>query len=290
MSSNKTTQNQREFKLSTLAVDNATSVFLLTFMILLFGVKSYQDMPKEQYPDASMPTININTPHFGNSAEEIENLITRPIEKEVKSLVGLKDLSSTSMQDYSVMIAEFDSDIDASVALRKVKDAVDKADLPTDLEQDPEIVELDFANIPIVSVNLAGDYNMDDLRKYAEFLQDKIELLPEVSEARMSGDLEREVKVNIDLLKMESLKTSFTDIETAIARENITMSGGEIINNGNRRAVRIVGQFESINELKDLIITAERQKAIYLKDIAEVEYAFEERTSYSRSDVNQSSP
>ena len=241
-------------------------------------------MPKEQYPDASMPQIFINTPHFGNSAEDIENLVTRPMEKELKSLVGLKSLISTSMQDYSTMVAEFESDVKTSEALIKVKDAIDRSDLPTDLETEPAINELDFAEIPIMVVNISGEYNMDDLRTYAEFVQDKIENLPQISEARMSGDLEREVKINMDLLKMQSLQISFTDVETAIARENITMSGGELINNGNRRAIRVIGEFASIKEIKDLIITAERQKPIYLRDIADVIYSFEERTSYSRSD------
>jgi len=274
----------REFKLSTVAVDNATSIFLLTFMILLFGIQSYQKMPKEQYPDASMPQIFINTPHFGNSAEEIENLITRPLEKELKSIVGLKSLLSTSMQDYSTMVAEFHSDVETSVALRKVKDAIDQAELPTDLDTEPAVNELDFAEIPIMTVNIAADLNMDDLRTHAEYLQDKIEDLAQVSEARMGGDLEREVKINMDLLKMQSMRISFGDVENAIARENVTMSGGELVSNGNRRALRVVGQFEDISEIKNLVITAEKQKPIYLKDIAAVVYGFEERNSYSRAD------
>ena len=274
----------REFKLSSLAIDNATSVFLLTIMILLFGIFSYQEMPKEQFPDASLPTVTITTPHFGNSAEEIESLISRPIEKEVNAIVGIKSLRSTSIQDFSIIIAEFQSDIESELALQKVKDAVDKAELPTDLDQEPSIEDLDFANIPIMSVNIAGDYNMDVLRSNAEYIQDKLEELPEVSEARMSGDQEREVKVNLDLLKMQAFKVNFTDVETAIMRENVTMSGGEVIKNDNRRAVRIVGQFESVDEIRDLIVTAERQKPIYLKDIGEVMYGFEERNSYSRSD------
>ena len=274
----------REFKLSSLAIDNATSVFLLTIMILLFGIFSYQEMPKEQFPDASLPTVTITTPHFGNSAEEIESLISRPIEKEVNAIVGIKSLRSTSIQDFSIIIAEFQSDIESELALQKVKDAVDKAELPTDLDQEPSIEDLDFANIPIMSVNIAGDYNMDVLRSNAEYIQDKLEELPEVSEARMSGDQEREVKVNLDLLKMQAFKVNFTDVETAIMRENVTMSGGEVIKNDNRRAVRIVGQFESVDEIRELIVTAERQKPIYLKDIGEVMYGFEERNSYSRSD------
>ena len=279
-------QQFREFKFSSVAVDNGTSIFLLTFMILLFGIQSYQRMPKEQYPDASLPTVYINTPYFGNSAEEIENLITRPLEKEVNSITGLKSLSSTSIQDFSVMIAEFDSDMEIESAVRKTKDAVDKAkqELPTDLDQDPSVEEINFSEFPIVTVNVSGEYNMDDLRSYAEYLEDKIEEIKEVSEVQMKGALEREVKINVDLIKMQSLKIGFDDIENAVARENMTMSGGEVINNDNRRALRIIGQFSSVDEIRDLIVKADFQKPIFLRDIAEVVYGFEERTSYARSD------
>lgn len=284
---NKFIQELKEFKLSSIAVDNATSVFLVAVMIMLFGLQAYLNMPKEQYPEASLPTVYINTPYFGNSAEEIENLIARPIEQEVSSVVGIKNIKSTCVQDFSVMIAEFDSDVDIDIAVQKTKDAVDKAkkELPTDLDQDPSVFEVNFSEIPIVTVNISGDYSMDDLRNYAEYIQDKLEDIPEVSEAEMKGALEREVRINIDLLKMQALKVSYNDIEAAIGRENITMSGGEIINNDNRRAVRIIGQFKTIDEIENLIVTAEKQRSIYLKDIAEVEYGFEDRTSYSRSGV-----
>ena len=277
--------NKRQFTLTSLAVDNATSIFLLVVMILIFGLKAYQDMPKEQYPEASMTQIFINTPYFGNSAEEIENLIARPLEKEINSLTGLKKIISTSVQDFSAIVAEFDGDMDVDLAVRKVKDAVDKAkdELPNDLDQEPSVKELNFAEIPIVTINISGEYPMDDLRKYAEYLQDKIEDISEVSRADMFGALDREVKINVDLYKMQSLKVSFDDIEGAIARENITMSGGEIINNDNRRAIRIIGQFSDINEVRNLIVKAENQRSIYLRNIADVIYGFEERTSYSRS-------
>lgn len=275
----------REFKLSSVAVDNGTSVFLITLMILIFGLQSYKRMPKEQYPDASLPTVYINTPYFGNSAEEIENLISRPLEKEISSVSGVKEVQSTCVQDFSIIIAEFESDVDIDLAVQKTKDAVDKAkkELPTDLDQDPLVEEINFSEIPIVTVNISGDYSMDDLRNYAEYIQDRLEDIPEVSEAEMKGALEREVKVNVDLLKMQSLKVSFMDIENAIARENVTMSGGELINDDKRRAVRIVGQFENVDEIRNLIVTSENQKPIYLRDIADVSYGFEERTSYSRS-------
>ncbi len=276
----------KEFGLSSLAIDNATSVFLVAFMILLFGLQSYQKMPKQQYPDASMPTIFVNTPHFGNSAEEIENLISRPIEQELEGVEGIKSVNSTSIQDFSVIVAEFDASMEMSEVLRKTKDAVDKAksELPSDLEQDPEILEINFSEIPIVTVNVSGDYSPDDLRAYAEKLEDKIELIKEVSEVQMRGEQEREMKIDVDLNKMQSLKVSFTDIENAVKSENLTMSGGEIVQGGFRRAVRIVGQFTSDTELANIIIKSEKQRPIYLKDIATVVYGYKERTSYARSD------
>jgi len=276
----------KEFGLSSIAIDNATSVFLVAFMILLFGLQSYQNMPKQQYPDASMPTIFVNTPHFGNSAEEIENLISRPIEKELEGVEGIKSVNSTSIQDFSVIVAEFDASMEMSEVLRKTKDAVDKAksELPTDLKQDPEILEINFSEIPIVTVNVSGDYSPDDLRAYAEQLEDRIELIKEVSEVQMRGEQEREMKIDVDLNKMQSLKISFTDIENAVKSENLTMSGGEIVQGGFRRAVRIVGQFTSDKELEDIIVKSEMQRPIYLKDIAEVKYGYKERTSYARSD------
>ena len=276
----------KEFGLTSLAIDNATSVFLVSFMILLFGLQSYQKMPKQQYPDASMPTIFVNTPYFGNSAEEIENLISRPIEKELEGVEGIKSVNSTSIQDFSVIVAEFDASLEMSEVLRKTKDAVDKAksELPTDLKQDPEILEINFSEIPIVTVNVSGDYSPDELRAYAEQLKNKIELIKEVSKVQMRGQQEREMKIDVDLNQMQSLKVSFTDIENAVKTENLTMSGGEIVKNGFRRAVRIVGQFTSDIELENIIVKSEKQRPIYLKDIATVKYGYKERTSYARSD------
>lgn len=276
----------REFGLSTLAVDNGTSVFILTFMILLFGIQSYQQMPKEQFPEVAWPTVYINTPYFGNSAADIENLVTRPIEKELQSITGIKNVRSTSIQDFSVITAEFAADMDLDDAVRKVKDAVDKAksELPTDLDQDPTVLDINLSEIPIMTVNVSGDYPNDALRSYAEYLEDEIEKLDEISKVELKGTREREVKVDVDLQKMESLEVSFMDIENAIASENITMSGGELLNDDFRRAVRVTGEFEDVSELDNLIVKSENQRPIYLKDIAAVSYGYEDPTSIARSD------
>ncbi|MCB9264565.1 MAG: efflux RND transporter permease subunit [Lewinellaceae bacterium] len=276
----------REFGLSSLAVDNGTSVFILTLMIFIFGIEAYQNMPKEQFPEVAWPTVYINTPYFGNSAADIENLVTRPIEKELQSITGVKDIRSTSIQDFSVITAEFDADMDLDEAVRKVKDAVDKAksELPSDLDQEPQVLDINLSEIPIVTINISGDYSNDELRNYAEYLEDEIEQLDEISSVEIRGALEREVKVDVDLLKMEARQVSFGDIENAIAMENITMSGGELVNNEFRRAIRVKGEFENVRELENMIVKSENQMPIYLKDIATVAYGFKDPTSIARSD------
>ncbi len=283
---NKIKEKLREFGMSSFAVDNATSVFLIALMILLFGISSYIDIPKEQFPEASLPTVYINTPYFGNSAEEIENLITRPIEKELEAINGLKDVRSTSIQDFSVIIAEFDAELDIEDVVRKVKDGVDKAksELPTDLDQEPAVLEINFSDFPIVSVNVSGDYGLDELRTYAEYLQDKIESIKEINKVDLKGALEREVQINVNLNKMQALQVSFGDIANAVGSENLTMSGGEIVTNGYRRALRVVGQFQSIDELKNMIVKSENRRPIVLKEFAEVAYTFKEQTSIARAD------
>jgi len=281
----KITEKLRQFGMTSLAVDNATSIFILTFMIFLFGLQAYDKMPKEQFPDASFPTVFINTPYFGNSASEIENLVSRPIEKEIQSITGLKSVESTSMQDYSVITAEFSTDMEMDLAVRKVKDAVDKAksELPTDLDEDPIVLEVNTAEIPIMTVNLSGNFTMDELREFAEYMEDEIENVDEVSNVVIKGAQEREVRIDIDLYKMQSLKVTFRDVENAIAMENMNMSAGEIINNDFRRAVRVMGQFNDVKEINDVIIKSEDQRPIYLRDIGTATYAFQDRTTYARS-------
>jgi len=276
----------REFRLSSFAVDNATSIFLVAFMIMLFGIQSYQAIPKEQFPDSSLPTVYVNTPYFGNSAVEIENLISKPLEKEIEGISGLKNVTSTSIQDFSVLLAEFESGTDISEAVRKVKDAVDvaKSELPTDLDQEPTVLEVKFSDFPIVTINVAGDYGPDELRDYAEYLQDKIETVKEVNKVDLKGSQEKEVQINVDLSKMQSLKVSFGDINNAIGAENMTMSGGELVNNGFRRALRIVGQYEDMTEIRNTIVKSENQRPIFLKDIADIDYTYEDRTTYARAD------
>jgi len=283
---NKIKEGIREFSLTSLAVDNATSVFLMTFMILIFGIMSYEQMPKEQYPEASFPTVFINTPYFGNSAKDIENLVSKPIEKELQNIEGVEDIRSTSIQDYSVITAEFATDMDMDDVIRKVKDAVDNAkkELPKDLDDEPAVVEVNASEFPIMTINMSGDYGMDELREYAEYMEDEIEDIDEISKVVIKGVLEREVKIDLDMFKMMSLEVSFQDVENAISAENLTMSAGEIVRNDFRRAIRVVGEFVSMEDIENVIVKSENQRPIFLRDIGKVTYGFKDRTSIARSD------
>ncbi len=278
--------NHRTFGLTNLAVDNSTSVIILALMILFFGILAYRAVPKEQFPEVDFPAVYVNTPYFGNSAEDIENLVTRPIEQELQSVDGVKNIKSTSIQDFSVITIEFQSGEDIDEAVRKVKDAVDKAktELPNDLDQEPTVLDINLSELPIVTINLSGDFPNDALRNYAEFLQDEIESISEVSSAELKGAREREMKVEVDLKKMESLQISFTDIENAIRSENITMSGGELVANDFRRAIRVKGEYESVADLEKTIVKSENQRPIYLRDIAAISFSFQDPTSIARSD------
>lgn len=276
----------RKFGLTELAVDNSTSVFLLTAMVLFFGYTSYNSTPKEAYPEIPWPQIYINTVYFGNSAKNIENLVTRPIEKELASVSEIKTVTSSSLQDYSLIVAEFNADVSVDDAARKIKDAVDKAksELPNDLTKEPEVLEINMSEIPIMTINLSGDFSNEELRGYSEYLEDKIEDIKEVAKIDLKGIQDREVKIDVDLPRMESLKVSFGDIENAIRSENITMSGGELVRNDFRRTISVVGEFKNIREIENMIVKSEGQAPIYLRDIADVEFGYKDRTSVARAD------
>jgi len=276
----------REFKLTTLALKNRNTVFLLAFIILLFGGISYKGLPKELFPDIVIPTILVQTTYPGNAPIDIENLITRPLEKEIDGINGIKELSSTSAQDASMIFVEFNTDVDIDDALTDVKDAVDKAksELPNDLMFDPLVMDIDLSEFPIININLSGDFSLEELRDYAEYLEDEIESISEISKVELEGLNEREILINVDLHKMEALELSFFDIEMAVTAENVSISGGEIKLGSARRSIRTIGEFKSMKEIEDIIIKREFGRIVYLKDVADVIDGYADPDSYARLD------
>lgn len=275
----------REFGLSSISVNNRTSVIILTIIIVIMGISAYETIPKESFPDIVIPTVYVGTSYPGNSPVDMENLITRPIEKELKSISGVKDINSTSVQDYSSIVIEFNPDEDIAKVLQDVKDAVDRAksDLPTDLDTEPNVMDIDLNEIPIMYVNISGNYSVDELKNFAETLEDEIEKLPEISKCEIKGALEREIVIATDIHEMEAREVNFNDIISAVSDENVTMSGGNIRGNEYQRSLRIAGEFSSVDEIKNVVIKDENGNIVYLKDVADVRDTYEEPKSYARS-------
>jgi multidrug efflux pump subunit AcrB len=257
---------------------------------LIFGINSYINLPKELYPEIVWPQIVVNTVYPGNSPEDIENLITRPLEKELENVRGVKDVTSISSQDVSMIFVEFTTDVDLEDALRRVKDAVDgaKNDLPTSNELiGPNSFDIDFSEFPILSINLSGDYSIEELKKYSEYLEDELESISEVSKVTIQGVNEREIKINVDLIKLQAYDLGFNNITRAIQGENISMSGGEILLGQTRRNIRVLGEFKNIKDIEDIIVKNKKGNIVYLRDVADVIDGYEEPKSYAR--LNQKS-
>ncbi|MBU0486662.1 MAG: efflux RND transporter permease subunit [Bacteroidetes bacterium] len=274
----------RNFGLTNFALANKNTIFLVTIVAVLFGMLSYRSLPKELMPDIVIPTVMVQSVYPGNPPIDIENLITRPLEKEIEPIKGIKEVRSTSNQDYSMIFVEFNPNVDIKEALNDVKDAVDKAksELPTDMTIDPTVMDIDFSEFPIININLFGDYSLDELKSYAEYLQDEIELVPEISKVEITGITEKEVRIDVDPVKMELMDIGFNDIQGAIMNENVSMSGGEMRIEKTRRSVRIIGEFENIRDIKNIIVKHEDMRVVYLKEIADVSFSYEDAKSYAR--------
>jgi len=255
----------KQFGITSWAVDNKTAVYIIAIIVTIYGLMKFNSMPKEQFPDIVVPTISVATVYVGNSPKDIENLVTRPIEKQLKGISGAKvnKIQSTSQADYSLIVVEFDTDVKTELAKQKVKDAIDKArtDLPTDLTQEPDVQEFAFSEMPIMFVNISGDYDAMKLKVYADKMQDKIEELGEVTRAEIVGAPEREIQVNVDPYKMTAARISFTDVENAISRENHDVTGGLIDVGNMKRTLKVKGQFATIADMQNIVVRSSAQGA-----------------------------
>jgi multidrug efflux pump subunit AcrB len=268
------------------AVNNKTATYLITILITLYGLYKFNTLPKEQFPDIVVPTISVQTVYFGNSPKDIENLVNRPIEKQIRGLSGakIKKVTSTALQDFGFLQIEFDTDVKVDIAKQKVKDAVDKAkqELPNDLTTQPNVAEFNFSDLPIMYVNVSGDYEERKLKIYAEKLKDRIEELSEINKAELVGAPEREIQINVHQAKMDAARITFRDIENAVNYENRDISGGQIEVGNMNRTLKVKGQFTSAFALNELIIKNVAGAPVYLKDIADIEDKSKLKDSYAR--------
>ena len=282
-------KTEKQFPLTNAAISNRVTVYIFTVILIIAGVLAYQSTPKESFPEVTFPYFSVATIYVGTSPEDMVNLVTHPVEKELKSVKGVKKISSKSIQDFSLIFIEFDTDVDENRAMQDVKDAVDKAkpNLPPELSQDPnvlpEVTRIDLSEIPVLNINLSGSMGLVKIKEHAENLQDKIEELQEITRVDIVGALDREIQVNVDLYKMQAAKVSFSQIVNAISMENMTITAGMLDVGMMKRNMRVVGEFENPDELNHILI----KEGVYLSDIATIVDGFKDRESYSRMDTKE---
>jgi len=276
----------KEFKPTSWSIKNKTSIYLVIIFVSLIGIYQFATLPKEQFPDVVIPNIFVQTTYVGNSPRDIENLVTKPIEKQLKGITGAKinKITSTSLQDFSAITVEFETNVDKEVALQKTKDAVDKAkiDLPTDLTEDPKVQELDLSEQPIMFINISGDYNMIALKKIADDAKDKLEEISQLTRVDIVGAPEREFQINVDNYKMQSANVTFDDIANAVKAENADISGGLLDVGNMKRTLQVKGQFKNVFDIQKIIIRNTGGAPIYLKDIADIKDTVKNSESYAR--------
>ena len=285
---------EKEFKLSSWAISNKTTIYMAMLLVLFLGGSAYNSMPRENFPEIRETKIYISSVYPGNTAEDIEKLITDPLEDKLKTVSNVVEITSTSQEDYSMVVVEFDERISVDKAKQKVKDEIDtqtsNEDWPTfnGAKVEPTIFELSMSEeMPILNINISGDYPIEKLKEFAEYLQDEIENLEEIKQVDIRGAQEKEVEVAVDIYKMMASSVSFRDIQGAISNGNTTMSAGNFKTSGQRRTIRILGEIENPKELENFVVKSENGDIVYLKDVATVRFKDKDITTFAREYGNQ---
>lgn len=279
----------KEFKLSSWAINNKTTIYVIMLVFFFYGMAAYLSMARENFPEIKETKIYVSTVFPGNTAEDIEKLITDPLEDKLKGISNVVKVTSTSQEDYSIVIVEFDEKITVELAKQSVKDEIatetSSEDWPTfnGAKIEPNTFALSMSEeIPILNINISGDYPVYKLKEFGEHLQDGIEDLAEIKKVDIRGAQDKEVEVAVDIYKMMAAKVNFNDITSAIGNGNVTMSAGNFITSGQRRTVRIIGEIDAAKDLENFVVKSEYNTPVYLKDIATVAFKDKQKTTYAR--------
>ncbi|HMP89288.1 MAG TPA: efflux RND transporter permease subunit [Kiritimatiellia bacterium] len=269
---------------SNYAVKFRTAVFVFIVVLTLAGIMAYRHLPREGSPDITIPYVFVTSLYEGTSPEDIEKLVTIPLEKQFNDLDNVKNVTSTSSEGVSSVVIEYFSGQDIDIALQKVRDKVGLArpDLPRDLDE-PIIQAINFStDFPIFIFALSGGEDLNRLKSIAEDLQDAIELVPGVRQATISGIREREIRVEVDLPRLIALNIPIETITSRIAGENRTISAGNLEIGGQKFQVRIPGEYQLAAELRDLLLTTRNGSPVFLRDVADVSDTYKDVSSISR--------
>lgn len=272
-----------------LLVDNKVTIYILVLIIVVMGSFSYISLPRESSPDVKIPYIFIATVYPGVSPQDIENLVTQEIEKEVKGISGVKEVTSVSRESLSSISVEFNTDVEIDDALQKVRDKVStaKTNMPQDIKE-PVITEINFSELPILYVNLTGNIGAAELKLVGDRIKDKFEQIPGVLSSDVVGGIEREVKIDVDADRLKYYNLSFNDITNTVSAENLNIPGGNVDVGKTSFLVRTPGEYKDPEKIRDLVVKSNDEKPVYIRDVAEVTYGYKERQTYARTDGQES--
>jgi len=269
--------------ISDLSVKNSVSVFVMAAIIAVFGFISYVKLPRESAPDVKIPYVFVSTSYRGVAPGDIETSITIKIEEKLKGVKNVKKIKSKSSEGASLIVVEFVTGTDIDDAVKWVKDKVDmaKRELPSDLEDDPSVFEVNISEMPILVLAVSGNMGLRELKEVAKGIKEDIEGIHGVLEVELAGGREREIHIQVDPDLLAGNGIPFTSLYSSISSENQNVSGGNIAMGDGRYQIRVPGEFKNIEEFNNLIVTVINGSPVYLSDIAMISDSYKDITSNS---------
>jgi len=264
-------------------INRPRPVIMILALLILAGIVSYISVPKEAEPDIDIPQIYVNIIHEGISPEDAERLLLRPMETELRSIEGLKELRATGSEGSGVIILEFDAGFDADQALADVREKVDLArnELPADSEE-PFVQEINTSLIPVITVMLHGPVPERTLVTIGRQLRDELESIPGVLSADVGGDREELLEVIVDPVALESYNLNYADLVSYVSRNNRLVAAGALDSGEGRFSVKVPGVIEDLNDLLNLPVKTDGLKTVTFQDVATVRRTFKDPTSFAR--------
>jgi multidrug efflux pump len=266
------------------ALGRTRTILLSLAVILIAGASIYGSIPKEAQPDIEIPVIYVRMHHEGISPEDAERLLVRPMEQELRSLEGVKELSGEAYEGGASVTVEFYAGIDTDQAMQDVREKVDlaKAELPEDTEE-PRVNEVKFSKMdPMLVINISGEIQERTLIRLARDLKDDIESIAGVLEVDMRGDREEVLEVVVDPLAMESYGLKQEDLYNLVARNNRLVAAGSLDAGKGRFAVKVPGVFEDPEDVLNLPVKVDGTRVVRFRDIASARRTFKDPESYAR--------
>ncbi len=265
------------------AFSRSRTVILTFIMILLMGGSAYLSIPKESEPDVAIPMMYVTVGYEGISPDDAERLLVRPLEKELQTIEGIKEMRATAAEGFASVVLEFDAGFDADQALQDVREKVDiaKAELPPDADE-PRVTEINVALFPVLTVVLSGTTPERTLISIARDLQDRIEALPGVLEVDIGGDREEVMEVIADPSVMETYNISYIDLYNLVQRNNRLVTAGALETGAGRMVLKVPGIIEDIDDVLSLPVKVVGSTVVTFKDVATVRRTFKDPDGFAR--------